>query len=196
MPVPIVDHGITATALVAIVIKLLNWVINASGPSSGGRTINEISLFVALGAAIPLMKKITRFEMTADLLAGLSIVAAVLLGEYLAGTIVVLMLSGGEALEAFAVRKVSFALDALANRLPSVAHLRGGLDVPIDDVEIGDEVVINPHEICPVDGVVVEGRCTMNEAYFRSYPWRRVADRESGKALIGFPLFADNGRHA
>ncbi len=175
LPVPIFDLVIAATALVAIVVNLSMWVTNASGPRVAGRPMSEISLFVALATAIPLiwriLKKVARFEMTADLLAGVSIIAAVVLGEYLAGTIVVLMLSSGEALEAFALRKASFALDALAKRLPSTAHLRDGRDVAIEDVAVGDEVVINPHEICPVDGVVIDGRSTMNEAYLTGEPF-------------------------
>ena len=175
LPVPILDIAVAATSMVAIIVSFSMWVTNAPGLSVGGRSISEISLFVALAAAAPLIwrigKRIARFEMTADLLAAVSIVAAVLLGEYLAGTIVVLMLSGGEALEALAVRKASFALDALAKRLPSAAHLRGGGDVRIDDVEVGDEVLINPYEICPVDGVVIEGHSTMNEAYLTGEPF-------------------------
>ena len=175
LPVPILDIAVAATSMVAIIVSFSMWVTNAPGLSVGGRSISEISLFVALAAAAPLIwrigKRIARFEMTADLLAAVSIVAAVLLGEYLAGTIVVLMLSGGEALEALAVRKASFALDALAKRLPSAAHLRGGGDVRIEDVEVGDDVLINPYEICPVDGVVIEGRSTMNEAYLTGEPF-------------------------
>src|SRR6185369_8632115 len=175
LPVPILDIAVAATSMVAIIVSFSMWVTNAPGLSVGGRSISEISLFVALAAAAPLIwrigKRIARFEMTADLLAAVSIVAAVLLGEYLAGTIVVLMLSGGEALEALAVRKASFALDALAKRLPSAAHLREGRDVRIEDVEVGDEVLINPYEICPVDGVVIEGRSTMNEAYLTGEPF-------------------------
>ena len=175
LPVPILDIAVAATSMVAIIVSFSMWVTNAPGLSAGGRSISEVSLFVALAAAVPLIwrigKRIARFEMTADLLAAVSIVAAVLLGEYLAGTIVVLMLSGGEALEALAVRKASFALDALAKRLPSAAHLREGRDVRIEDVEVGDEVLINPYEICPVDGVVIEGRSTMNEAYLTGEPF-------------------------
>ena len=175
LPVPILDIAVAATSMVAIIVSFSMWVTNAPGLSVGGRSISEISLFVALAAAAPLIwrigKRIARFEMTADLLAAVSIVAAVLLGEYLAGTIVVLMLSGGEALEALAVRKASFALDALAKRLPSAAHLRDGRDVRIEDVEVGNEVLINPYEICPVDGVVIEGRSTMNEAYLTGEPF-------------------------
>ncbi len=53
-----------------------------------------------------------------DLLAGISIVTSVLLGEYLAGTLVVLMLSGGESIEGLAVRSAASVLQALARRMP------------------------------------------------------------------------------
>src|SRR5437764_1351320 len=119
-----------------------------------------------------LMKKLFRREFGSDLLAGISIVASALLGEYLAGSLVVLMLSGGEALEAYAVRSASSVLEALARRMPSLAHRRradrggggGGFDeVALADVAVGDALVVLPHEICPVDGGVVEGHGVMDE---------------------------------
>ena len=117
---------------------------------------------------------LSRREFNADLLAGIAIVTAVILGEYLAGTLVVLMLSGGQALEAFAVRRASFALEALARRLPAVAHRKTGAslgDVPLADVAVGDALMVFPHEACPVDGVVVDGHSTMNEAYLTGEPF-------------------------
>lgn len=102
--------------------------------------------------------KALRGEFGSDLLAGISIITAVLLGEYLAGAFVVLMLSGGDALESYAVRSASSVLAALARRVPSVAHRKTATeiqDVPIKSLAVGDELVIFPHEICPVDGTVV-----------------------------------------
>ena len=64
-----------------------------------------------------LLRAVARGEFGSDLLAGISIVTSVVLGEYLAGTLVVLMLSGGQALEAFAVRKASAVLAAPARKL-------------------------------------------------------------------------------
>lgn len=122
-----------------------------------------------------LIIKLSRREFGSDLLAGIAIVTSTLLGEYLAGSLVVLMLSGGEALEAFAVRSASSVLEALARRMPSKAHRkRVGIlsDVPLDEVAIGDELVILPHEICPVDGTVLEGRGTMDESFLTGEPYR------------------------
>jgi heavy metal translocating P-type ATPase len=143
-------------------------------------------LYVALAASAPLiwrlLRRILRLEMTADLLAGVSIAAAVVLGEYLAGTIVVLMLSSGQLLEALAIRRASFAVDALAKRLPLVAHLKDGTDKPLEEIAVGDEVVIHPHEISPVDGIVTEGHSTMNEAYLTGEPF--VVPKAAGSMVL------------
>ena len=56
----------------------------------------------------------------------MSIVTAIILGEYLAGSLVVLMLSGGQTLEEFAIRSASKVLQALAKRAPSIAHRKKG----------------------------------------------------------------------
>ena len=69
-----------------------------------------------------LLRKLLKREFGSDLLGGISIVTSVLLGEYLAGSIIVLMLSGGEALESYALRNASSVLAALAKRMPSIAH--------------------------------------------------------------------------
>jgi len=119
--------------------------------------------------------KLIKYEFGSDLLAGISIVTAVLLGEYLAGALVVLMLSGGEALEGYAVVRASSVLHALAQRMPAVAHRRHEgriVDVPLSEVAIGDTVVIFPHDICPVDGVVTEGIGVMDESFLTGEPFK------------------------
>ncbi len=139
-----------------------------------------IPLYVVLAVAgVPLVLslalKLVRREFGSDLLAGISIVASMLLGEYLAGALVVLMLSGGQALEAFAVGRASSVLQALARRMPLTAHRRVNrdvADVALDDVRIGDELIVYPHEICPVDGQVIEGHGVMDESYLTGEPFR------------------------
>lgn len=121
-----------------------------------------------------LAKKIIKREFGTDLLAGVSIFTAVLLGQYLVAAIVVLMLSGGTAMEEFATARASSVLDALARRMPSVAHRRGAngmVDVKLEEIRIGDVLVVLPHEICPVDGLVIEGRGRMDEAYLTGEPY-------------------------
>lgn len=118
--------------------------------------------------------KVLRKEFGADLIAGISIVSAVLLGEYLAGALVVLMLSGGAAIEGYAVDRASSVLRALASRLPSVAHRKkpGGIeDVPVGEIAAGDELVVFPHEIAPVDGQVIDGTGVMDESFLTGEPY-------------------------
>ena len=123
---------------------------------------------------VDLLIKLFRREFGSDLLAGMSIVTAVLLGEYLAGTFVVLMLSGGEAIEAFAVRRASSVLRAMAKRMPSIAHRKHDLsvdDVDLLEVQIDDQLIVFPHEICPVDGTVIDGHGVMDESYLTGEPY-------------------------
>jgi heavy metal translocating P-type ATPase len=121
-----------------------------------------------------LIQKILVREFGSDLLAGLSIVVSALMGQYLVGAIVVLMLSGGTALEEFAMRRASSVLEALSRRVPNIAHRKtgsGAADIQIGEIAVGDVLVLFPHEICPVDGVVVEGQGKMNEAYLTGEPF-------------------------
>jgi heavy metal translocating P-type ATPase len=151
-------------------------------------------LFGGLPLVLELLGKLIRFQFGSDLLAGMSIVTSVILGEYLAGSLVVLMLSGGEALEAFAVRNASSVLTALAKRMPSVAHRRfdGGMDdVPVSDLVVGDVVVVFPHEACPIDGTVIEGHGVMDESYLTGEPYQ-ISKAPGAQVLSG----AVNGESA
>src|SRR5262249_31346136 len=132
-----------------------------------------------------LLKKLLQREFGSDLLAGISIVTSAILGEYLAGSLVVLMLSGGEALEAYAVRNASSVVEALARRMPAGAHGRrnGQIeDVALDQVAVGDMLAVFPHEICPVDGTVVEGHGTMDESYLTGEPY--VLSKTPGSSVL------------
>jgi heavy metal translocating P-type ATPase len=162
------------------------------GPNVLGWPLHELPLIAALlfggvPLVLGLLGKLLRGEFGSDLLAGISIVTSVLLHEHLAGTLVVLMLSGGEALEAYAVRQASSVLAALAKRVPSGAHRKEGggvTDVPLDRVAVGDVLVVFPHEICPVDGTVVEGHGSMDEAYLTGEPYR-MAKTPGSEVLSG-----------
>lgn len=122
-----------------------------------------------------LFLKLLKLDFGSDLLGGISIITAVVLGEYLAGSIIVLMLAGGQALESYALASASSVLAALAKRMPSIAHRKsaaGVADVPLDAVAVDDTLVIYPHDICPVDGVVLEGHGMMDESYLTGEPFQ------------------------
>ena len=129
-----------------------------------------------------LLRKLLKREFGSDLLGGISIVTSILLGEYLAGAIIVLMLAGGEALESCALRSASSVLAALAKRMPSVAHRKRSAelqDVALVDIEVGDTLVIYPHETCPADGVVIDGHGVMDESYLTGEPFQMIKTRGS-----------------
>jgi heavy metal translocating P-type ATPase len=165
---------IAALSFAGIAVHLgLRWGTAASVPAQNA----PLYVVLALGGmplVFGLAARALRREFGSDLLAGISIVTAILLGEYLAGAFVVLMLSGGQTLEAFAVERASSVLQALARRMPLAAHRRldGTVtEVALDAVRVGDEIIVFPHEICPVDGVVVEGRGVMDESYLTGEPF-------------------------
>jgi heavy metal translocating P-type ATPase len=146
--------------------------------------LDALPLYLALLAGgIPLLmglaQQLFKLEFGADWLAGVSIVTATLLHEYVVACIVVLMLSGGSALEQYATRRASSALRALARRMPTTAHRvteAGSTVIHVQDIVVGDTLAIFPHEICPIDGEVMEGYGEMDESYLTGEPF------EIGKA--------------
>jgi len=142
-------------------------------------TVAVVALYaVLIAGGIPILVRLlasaVRLEFGSDLLAGFSIVTAALLKEYLVADIIVLMLSGGTALERYATRRASAVLGALAKRMPTIAHRvsDGGLiDINARDLSPGDTLVVLPHEICPVDGEVIEGHGDMDESYLTGEPY-------------------------
>jgi heavy metal translocating P-type ATPase len=102
-----------------------------------------------------------------DILAATAIITAVVMHEYWAGIVIVLMLTGGEALEDYAEHRARRELDALLTRAPQKARvLRGRKEVEVkaSEVRIGDKVVIRPGELVPVDGRILEGTAGFDEA--------------------------------
>ncbi|MEZ6317696.1 MAG: hypothetical protein R3B49_02930 [Phycisphaerales bacterium] len=152
------EIGIAAVAVLAIVcLPRLRF---ASTPTRPLRTGRSGSPSPSAASRRRPAHQDARCGFGSDLLAGLSIVTSVFLHEYLAGVLVVLMLSGGETLEHYAVARASDALRALASRVPLAAHVRRracrGRRARRRPYA-RDHVVIRPHEIAPVDGVVVGG---------------------------------------
>lgn len=139
-----------------------------------------------------LLRKLLKREFGSDLLGGVSIITSVLLGEYLAGSIIVLMLAGGDALESYALRSASSVLAALAKRMPSIAHRKTGVDigdVTLAEIVVGDTLVIYPHEICPADGEVTEGHGVMDESYLTGEPFQIT--KTTGSLVISGAINGD-----
>lgn len=153
-------------------------------------------LVLALGG-FPLVLRIIgdffKGDFGADLLAGISIITAVWLEEYLAGCLVVIMLASGVVLETYAVKKASSVLEALAKRMPAIAHKKidGTVtDISTDKVVIGDQLLVLPHEICPVDGTVLEGVGSMDESYLTGEPY--LMEKTSGSPVMSGAINGDS----
>ena len=120
----------TVIAALSIVAILLHLVLRFGFHTTPGTYQIPLLATLVLGGLpllYDLLRKLLKREFGSDLLGGISIITSVLLGEYLAGSIIVLMLSGGEALESYALRSASSVLAALAKRMPSIAHRKRGI---------------------------------------------------------------------
>src|SRR5690606_17283463 len=129
-------------------------------------------------AVLVMVIAVTARDMVRDLMAGhwgldvlavVAMVATLLVGEYLAGLIIALMLTGGEALEDYAAHRASSELDVLLERAPLFARR---LDpdsseverIPVEDVAVGDLLVVGSSEVVPVDGTLVSARAVIDES--------------------------------
>jgi heavy metal translocating P-type ATPase len=118
-----------------------------------------------IGAGFPVVWRTLRAarhgNFATDLVASLSIVTAAIIGQPLAGLVIVLMQTGGEALERFAERRASAAVRELEKAAPRIAHLvtgtRGLVDVPVGQLNVGDVFLVRPGELVPCDGTVISG---------------------------------------
>jgi len=102
-----------------------------------------------------------------DIIALLAIGSSLALNQYAAAAVILLMLTGGEQLETYALRRARKQLTALLERAPSIAHRKQGStleDIPADQVQPQDILIVKPGEIFPVDGIVLSGQSTIDES--------------------------------
>jgi heavy metal translocating P-type ATPase len=130
---------------------------------------------VAVGAPVVLrtLAGVVRGRLAADLVASLAIIAAILLHQPLPGLLVVLMQTGGEALERYAAGRASRAVEALEAMAPRLANrlAAGGVEeIAADQVEIGDRLLVRPGEMLPCDAEVIEGRSHVDQSRLTGEP--------------------------
>jgi cation transport ATPase len=113
---------IAAFSIVAIILHLLLRFGLQTTPRAYQIPLLATLVLGGMPMLYDLLRKLLKREFGSDLLGGISIVTSLLLGEFLAGSIIVLMLAGGEALENYALRSASSVLAALAKRMPCIAH--------------------------------------------------------------------------
>ncbi|MCC9623984.1 cadmium-translocating P-type ATPase [Thalassospira sp. MA62] len=175
---PLVNRAILIATGVAIICHFV--LLSAGFDQVWGVRAADVPLYIlfVLGGVPILMQlviKLLKREMGADFLAAISFVTGIILDEYLAASLIILMLTGGQVLEGFAMRRASSALHALARRMPSVAHRKDAdgaiTDIALDDIAIGDLIAVFPHATAPVDGVVIDGHGSMDESYLTGEPY-------------------------
>lgn len=130
--------------------------------------VSGFALVMAAILAWDMVKQIMAGAWGVDLLAITAIVSTVVVGEYWAALIVCLMLSGGESLEDYASERARKQLSGLLDSAPTIAHLvdeNGNLtDVPVEDVKIGQHVLVRPGEVIPVDGTLESEHAVTEES--------------------------------
>jgi heavy metal translocating P-type ATPase len=146
------------------------------------------ALTVALGGA-PIVWKtfrgMLRGQFASDIVASLAIVTSLVMGQFLAGAVVVLMQSGGEALEEYGLSRAKSSLDHLLRRAPQKARrLRNGdiQEISVEEVQVGDNLVVRPGDLIPVDGTVLEGTTDVDESALTGEPLPR--GRGPGDAVL------------
>lgn len=171
----------SATIIAALILRYVgsnSW----SAVLLGGILICGAPLFYDL------VREILRGNFSVDLLALLSVVTSLVMHQYWVAAIVILMLSGGKTLEDYATGKASSVLSALAKRMPQNAHVVDpsgtAHDVPVESVAVNDEVIIYPHEICPIDGIILSGSGSMDESYLTGEPFE-IAKAPGSTVLSG-----------
>lgn len=122
---------------------------------------------LALSMFIEMIKTLRKGNYGVDLLAITAIIATLLVGEYWASLIIILMLVGGETLEDYAAGRANRELSALLQKTPDIAHvMQEGkvVDMDLDDVEIGAHLLIKPMEVIPIDGVLLSEAAILDES--------------------------------
>jgi len=164
-------RALILVALVALALGLVMWGLGRAGEAAWIWALGTIP--VAVGLLISMVRDFVSGRVGVDAIAFVSMAAALVLGETLAGVVVAVMYAGGNVLEDYAVARAERDLKSLVDRAPRVAHRRskrGVEDVAIDEVEVGDAILVRAGEIVPVDGVIAGPGAVLDEAALTGEP--------------------------
>ncbi len=140
--------------------------------------VGKIAWFVTLvGGGIPVVWQTVR-EMfhkhfASDIIAMLAIIVSIILNDAFPGVIIVLMQSGGKALEDYAYRRASSSLDNLLSRAPRIAHRKTDHEIEeiqVSQINIDDVLIIKPGDLIPVDGEILSFQARVDESSLTGEP--------------------------
>jgi heavy metal translocating P-type ATPase len=157
--------ALLGTALLGLVAGGLLYV--ATAESAGRAAWAAATIVILVPTLIGVVRGLLRRETGVDIIAVMAMVGSLWLGEYLAGAIIAMMLTGGTSLERFAVAHARRELRALLRRAPRTAHRLSGadlVDVDVNEVALGDRLVVKPGEVVPADGILTSGGAVLDES--------------------------------
>jgi heavy metal translocating P-type ATPase len=163
--VPAASRLVAAGTCAGLAIGLIAWFVGFSEVAALAWAITTVLALVPL--AYRVIAGLISGKAGVDVIALLAMAGALVLHEYLAGAVIALMLSGGQALEAYAASRAQRELAALLRRAPQQVHRYDGqtiIDAPVESVNAGDLLLIKPGEVIPVDGIVVGEAAVLDEA--------------------------------
>ena len=180
-------------ALLAFVTVCVGGILHLVGAAGTGDILWATSLAVMIvPLAWSVMRSLLHRDVGVDAIALVSMVGALALGQYAAGAVVALMLAGGNALEELADRRARRELTTLVQRAPRIAHRRHGHaveEVPVEELEIDDTVVVRAGEVIPADGAVLAAEAVVDESALTGEPLPVTRGRgelvQSGTANAG-----------
>jgi heavy metal translocating P-type ATPase len=185
---------LAVTALVAITA---GGVLHLLGAGDAGHQVWRAAVaLLAADLAVEVGRTIVvDHHLGVDAIALVAMVGALALGEELAGVVIGLMYTGGEALEAAASKRARRELTALVSRAPRTAQMRIGgqlREVPVGQVKAGDVVLVRTGEVIPVDGTVASDQAMVDTSALTGEPLpvtvRRAGSVLSGTANAGAPF--------
>jgi heavy metal translocating P-type ATPase len=174
--VPLVSDRIrrrmlSVIALTALTLGVLSWLAGRGQLASWIWAMGTIPVVIGLAASI--IRDLLAGRVGVDAVALVSMSAALILGENLAGSVVAVMYAGGNLLEDFAVARAERDLKLLVDRAPRLAHRRNGssvTDIPVEDVVAGDLILVRAGEVIPVDGAIADAHAVLDEQALTGEP--------------------------
>ena len=164
-------RALILTALIGLVLGAAAFLSGRHNVAHWAWIIATVPVVISLAASI--VRDLMAGRMGVDAIALLAMSGALALGQPLAGIVVAIMYTGGTVLEDYAVARAERSLKSLVDRAPRLAHRRAGQvveDVAIEDVRIGDAVLIRAGEIIPVDGLVTSSTAVIDESALTGEP--------------------------
>jgi heavy metal translocating P-type ATPase len=171
----LVEHRARLLAAVAALAITAGGFLHLAGTARAGDEVWAAAVaLLAAGLTFEVARTIViDRHMGVDTIALVAMVGSLALGQELAGVVVGLMFSGGAALEDFAATRARRELTALVQRAPRVAQLRVGEgleQVPVEQLRVGDVVVVRAGEVVPVDGTVARGEAVVDTSALSGEP--------------------------